>query len=141
MNASRFRRPQFTLWTLLLAVTAIAAVLGIYQGAQRYGYEHARGRDVVIVTYNVVDLVKPVVPSLTEKATAEFGPLIDLIKTTIVPESWETVGGTGSIVPFETNLSLVVTQRRDIHVRIEHLLKQLRRLKPSAIASTPRRDT
>lgn len=61
-------------------------------------------------------------------AQADFGPLIDLITTTIEPDSWVDVGGPGSIAEFETNLSLVVSQRQDIHERIADLLEQLRRL-------------
>lgn len=61
-------------------------------------------------------------------AQADFGPLIELITTTIEPDSWSDVGGPGSIAEFETNLSLVVSQRQDIHERIADLLEQLRRL-------------
>lgn len=60
--------------------------------------------------------------------TADFGPLIDLITSTIEPDSWQEVGGPGSIEGFETNLSLVVAQRQDIHEKIADLLEQLRRL-------------
>lgn len=61
-------------------------------------------------------------------AQADFAPLIELITTTIEPDSWSDVGGPGSIAEFETNLSLVVSQRQDIHERIADLLEQLRRL-------------
>lgn len=59
---------------------------------------------------------------------ADFDPLIDLITSTIEPDSWQDVGGPGSISGFDTNLSLVVSQRQDIHERIADLLEQLRRL-------------
>jgi hypothetical protein len=35
---------------------------------------------------------------------ADFDALIDLITATIQPESWDTVGGPGSIAPFETGV-------------------------------------
>ncbi len=59
---------------------------------------------------------------------ADFDPLIELITSTIEPDSWQDVGGPGSISGFDTNLSLVVSQRQDIHERIADLLEQLRRL-------------
>jgi general secretion pathway protein D len=59
---------------------------------------------------------------------ADFDTLIDLITTTIEPDSWEDVGGPGAIDGFPTNLSLVVSQTQDVHERIADLLEQLRRL-------------
>jgi general secretion pathway protein D len=59
---------------------------------------------------------------------ADFDPLIDLITSTIKPQSWDTVGGPGSIAPFETNLSIVVSQTEEVHAEIVDLLEQLRRL-------------
>ena len=59
---------------------------------------------------------------------ADFDSIIDLIIATIQPTTWDEVGGTGSIQPFETNLSLVVSQTQDAHEEIVDLLKQLRRL-------------
>jgi general secretion pathway protein D len=59
---------------------------------------------------------------------ADFDPLIDLITTTIAPESWTDVGGPGAIREFEANLSLVVSQTQDVHEQIADLLEQLRRL-------------
>ncbi|MFO0916544.1 MAG: hypothetical protein U0795_26550 [Pirellulales bacterium] len=60
---------------------------------------------------------------------ADFDSLINLITTTIAPDSWEETGeGTGTIEPFPTNLSLVVTQTQEVHDQIRDLLEQLRRL-------------
>ena len=59
---------------------------------------------------------------------ADFDSLIELITTTIQPTTWDEVGGPGSIAPFETNLSLVVSQTQDVHEEIVDLLEQLRRL-------------
>jgi general secretion pathway protein D len=61
-------------------------------------------------------------------AQADFAPIIDLITTTIAPQSWDEVGGPGSISGFDTNLSLVVSQTQEIHEQIADLLEQLRRL-------------
>lgn len=61
-------------------------------------------------------------------AAADFDSLIDLIKTTISPQSWDDVGGAGAIEPFPTNLSLVISNTEEVHDRIVDLLAQLRRL-------------
>jgi general secretion pathway protein D len=61
-------------------------------------------------------------------AQADFDSLIDLITSTVHPTSWEEAGGNGSIAPFETNLSLVISQTQEIHEEIADLLEQLRRL-------------
>jgi general secretion pathway protein D len=61
-------------------------------------------------------------------AQADFDSLIDLITSTIKPTTWDEVGGPGSIAPFETNLSIVVSQTQDVHEEIVDLLEQLRRL-------------
>jgi len=61
-------------------------------------------------------------------AQADFDSLIDLITSTVKPTTWDEVGGPGSIAPFETNLSIVVSQTQDVHEEIVDLLEQLRRL-------------
>jgi general secretion pathway protein D len=61
-------------------------------------------------------------------AQADFDSLIDLIKSTVKPTTWDDVGGPGSIAPFETNLSIVISQTQEVHEEIADLLEQLRRL-------------
>jgi general secretion pathway protein D len=61
-------------------------------------------------------------------AQADFDSLIDLITSTVRPTTWDGVGGPGSIAPFETNLSLVVSQTQEVHEELADLLEQLRRL-------------
>ncbi len=58
---------------------------------------------------------------------ANFDSLIDLITTTVKPQTWDEVGGPGSISPFQNNLSLVISQTEDVHEEIVDLLEQLRR--------------
>jgi general secretion pathway protein D len=61
-------------------------------------------------------------------AQADFDALIELITSTVKPTTWDSVGGPGSIAPFETNLSIVVSQTQDVHEEIVDLLEQLRKL-------------
>lgn len=59
---------------------------------------------------------------------ADFDSLIELITSTIAPESWDEVGGPGAVSPYQGNLSLVISQTQEIHEQIADLLEQLRRL-------------
>jgi general secretion pathway protein D len=61
-------------------------------------------------------------------AMADFDTLIELITSTIAPDTWDEVGGAGAIEPFPVNLSLVISQTQDVHEQIADLLDQLRRL-------------
>ncbi len=67
-------------------------------------------------------------------AMADFDTLIELITTTIEPQSWDDVGGPGAIESFPTNLSLVVSQTQEVHEKLADLLDQLRRLQDLQIS-------
>ncbi|MCA9080591.1 MAG: hypothetical protein KDA58_08525, partial [Planctomycetaceae bacterium] len=58
----------------------------------------------------------------------EFDALSDLITTTVSPQSWDEIGGQGSITNHESTLSLVIRQTQKVHQEIADLLDQLRRL-------------
>ncbi|MFG0240064.1 MAG: hypothetical protein ACF8CY_03260, partial [Gimesia chilikensis] len=58
----------------------------------------------------------------------DFDSLTELIVSTVEPDSWEEIGGAGSVRPFETTLSLVIRQTQKVHDEIANLLEQLRRL-------------
>jgi general secretion pathway protein D len=59
---------------------------------------------------------------------ADFQQLISLIQQTVQPTTWDSQGGPGAISPFQTNLSLVISQTQEVHEEIADLLEQLRRL-------------
>lgn len=61
-------------------------------------------------------------------SNADFDSLIELITSTVDPESWQEVGGPGTISPYATNHVLVVRQTQEVHEEIRDLLEQLRRL-------------
>lgn len=61
-------------------------------------------------------------------STPDFDSLIDLIMTSVAPESWQPLGGNGTIRQNETTLSLVIRQTQRVHEEIADLLTQLRRL-------------
>ena len=66
--------------------------------------------------------------SMGGAALADFDSLIELIQTTVDPTSWDAQGGPGSISPFPTNLSLVISNTQEVHEQIADLLEQLRRM-------------
>jgi type II secretory pathway component GspD/PulD (secretin) len=59
---------------------------------------------------------------------ADFNTLMNLIETTVQPDSWEQLSGPGSMMPYRTTLSLVIRQTQAVHEEIADLLGQLRRL-------------
>ncbi len=56
----------------------------------------------------------------------DFDPIVGMITTTIEPDSWQDVGGPGSITGFENSRSLVIATRRDLHQKIGPLIVSLR---------------
>jgi general secretion pathway protein D len=71
----------------------------------------------------------PFGPPTVGGGQADFQSLIDLIQNTVGgPGAWADRGGNGAIRPFDTNLSLVVSQTQEVHEEIADLLEQLRRL-------------
>lgn len=59
---------------------------------------------------------------------ADFDSLIQLIQSTVQPTTWKANGGQGDVAPFETNLTLVVSNTQEVHEQLADLLQQLRRL-------------
>jgi type II secretory pathway component GspD/PulD (secretin) len=60
--------------------------------------------------------------------------LIQLIKNSIKPRSWNDQGGPGTIDYFPMTLALVINQTLDIHEQIADLLDALRRLQDQEVA-------
>ncbi len=60
---------------------------------------------------------------------ADFDPLVDMLTSTLEPDSWQDVGGPAGINGHDNSRTLIVSQRRDIHQKIEGTLTTLRRAK------------
>lgn len=58
----------------------------------------------------------------------DFEALQELITTTVSPDTWNEIGGAGSVSQHESTLSLVIRQTQSVHQEIADLLEQLRRL-------------
>jgi beta-lactamase regulating signal transducer with metallopeptidase domain/S1-C subfamily serine protease len=101
----------------------------------------------ILRVYPVADLVIPVAhryvavplpddseraekkPALSFTSNVDFGWILELIRSTVAPEIWESAGGSGSIRPFDKTLSPVVRQSPIVHEEIADLLGQLRRMR------------
>lgn len=59
---------------------------------------------------------------------ADFQSLIDLIQTTVSPDTWDALGGPSTMREYPQNLSLVISTTSDVHDQIADLLESLRRL-------------
>lgn len=59
----------------------------------------------------------------------DFTSLMNLISTTIQPDSWEDLSGPGSMMPYRNTSSLVIRQTWDVHCQILQLLRDLREAK------------
>ena len=59
---------------------------------------------------------------------ADFDSLIDLIQTTVSPDTWDALGGPSTMREYAQNLSLVISTTSDVHDQIADLLESLRRL-------------
>ena len=107
---------------LLLGVFRAGYLLGFARGARetKAPVEYA-------VTYDVSDLVTPSTGS-NGNATADFSGLINLVTTTVEPHSWRTAGGACEVVPFATNLSLVISQTKKGHQSVKSLFEELRKV-------------
>ena len=119
------------------------------------------GSQLINRIYPVLDLVARRTPVYEANAVvtsktaggrvgvADYESLMDVITTTIDPDSWDDVGGPGSIAEFDNAGVLIIAQTRDTHQKIGKLLNSLRRVKglqglptiaPQARVSTPARS-
>jgi hypothetical protein len=88
--------------------------------------------EFLVKTYTVADLVTPRVDSGSNDPN--FTPLIERIKSTVFPSSWERKESAATIRPFNSTLSIVVRQTPLGHAAIERLLEKMRRDLPQTIS-------
>ena len=62
-------------------------------------------------------------------AERDYVSLIDTITCTIAPDTWDALGGPGSITAFDNAGVLVISQTDEIQVQVGQLLQTLRRAK------------
>jgi general secretion pathway protein D len=92
--------------------------------------------------YCVADLVIPVEDCTGQlsatpgraRAKTQESKLIQLLTTTLAPQTWTAQGGRGTVEYFPLTYALVITQTADIHEQIADLLAGLRRLQGIRVA-------
>ena len=118
------RQLFFGLMTLVFVVACVvASFVGYRLGVDR-GYTTAQPRRVKEelreVVYEVGDLLE-----MDQNGKPDFEPLMNALDGTIAPESWDDVGGLGTIVAEESS-KIRVNQSPDVHMMIEQILQSLR---------------
>ncbi len=88
---------------------------------------------LVITTKEKVDeqlivRVYPVADLITDGSIGglNFQELFDTIASTVAPETWDTVGGQGSMRPVSVASAFVMSQTREVHEGVEDLLFAIR---------------
>lgn len=76
--------------------------------------------------YPVFDLLAPPRGAPTDRPPLNFQSLIDNITSNIQSNTWDDVGGPGSIQPFTSAGALVISQTNQAHEEITEFLKALR---------------
>ncbi len=96
--------------------------------------QRAKG-ELLVKAYAVADLVVPLPANpLSNELNPDTKPkhnsqaLMDLVKTTIQPNTWDEMGGAGSLRFNDATLSLVIRTTANVHQEITELLSQLRKL-------------
>jgi predicted house-cleaning noncanonical NTP pyrophosphatase (MazG superfamily) len=104
------------------------------------------------MVYSVADLVRPITktkvtpsdagaaeispepfraPASTKQDLADYSSLVELIKASVEPESWNTGPGAATIAENRDVLGLVIRQSKEAHEAIAKLLSQLRKSQDS----------
>ena len=128
---------------LLLVVGRLCRQLGLEYHVKDQGIQIRQRKEFRynLRVYDVADLVVPIaemVPAGTDAQTteADFTGLVELIKTTVEPDTWHGRGGGGGrMSPEENTLSLVIRQTAAVHEQIVELLSQLRALQDVQVAT------
>ncbi len=71
----------------------------------------------------------------------DFDPLMDTIGATIAPQTWDMVGGPGSVQGYDASIALVVSQTDEVHQSLEKLLAQVRRVAKEKANESPSPST
>lgn len=81
-----------------------------------------------IVIYPVGDLLE--IPysddGKQDFKSIDFSNLIDAITTSVTPESWDEVGGPGSLPEFQQRGAIIINQTEEVHAKLAEFLTKLR---------------
>lgn len=116
------RRYRFRGMTLRFAIVMIA-ILGAGLGAYRHYQRHVRQRTIA---YPVADLLPAGSRGGTSRMKQDFAPLMASIRSEVLPRTWQGQGGSGTIVEFFLNDSLIVRNNQVGHERLTMFLREKR---------------
>ena len=88
--------------------------------------EERSGGAMTTVTYAVAELL-PNSPPGQEIDDSTYRSLIDLVKSTVSPDSWSEVGGPARLHPFPATQSVCVRANQKTHAQLQNLFTLLRR--------------
>jgi hypothetical protein len=100
--------------------------------------------DLIVKMYQVADLITPPKKSdlFGEQGAPALDALVETITTVVAPDSWDEVGGAGTINDEVEWGLLAVAQTHDVHQQIESLLAAIREAsKHAEDQSEPGEDT
>jgi hypothetical protein len=89
--------------------------------------------ELITKIYRVDDLVR--VKDSDDTLVNNYDPLVDLVETVVMPDSWDAVGGPGTIRGFQG--TLVISQTDGVHEEIERTLAALRSSRAAQLAGAP----
>lgn len=81
---------------------------------------------LTVKVYPVFDLVARPADAPASRPGVDFQTFIASIQTNIAPDTWQDVGGPGTIEPFINSGALVISQTTGVHQEIAEFLKALR---------------
>ena len=123
------RRYQFSLAALLFLILSVSGTLAGYRVGFHQGYVGGelkrQSEEPFPKVYAVTDLVMPK-DADASTAIPDFDSLVQTISSNVDYDTWEEVGGPGTIRIMPVNQTLVICQTKDVHERIEELLRQMR---------------
>jgi len=104
-------------------------------GDIKLGAKPRPAESLVVTLYPVADFV---VAETTREASetkpdVNFQPLIELISAEVMPETWKSQGGPGSITRLDSSLSLVVRHNEEAQKQIQDLLGRMRNIQAHVI--------
>jgi hypothetical protein len=82
--------------------------------------------NLVVRVYPVRDLVWT---DNGHEIVEDYQEIIDAVTNTVDPDTWDSVGGPGSIQPLKNSGAFLVSQTWQVHERLERVLTTLRRVR------------
>ncbi len=92
--------------------------------------------------YPVADLAQMGgTPIIVTRPPSPLRPLCDLVQAHVAPDSWDAVGGAGTILPDDAWGFLAVSQTDEVHETVEALLATVRRARETVPGSPPEQES